>query len=130
MLDPTSVAVTGAFESPVSGLVVQMQRESSKIACLMAKTTNATAKILAEINQEMGELRMTSYKIELPQTFYCSNIILDVNNSMECIILMCHISSTPFDNQINDLCRERKSPRNKLISPPNLDGSLSSSVPW
>lgn len=40
LLDPASVAVTAAFESPVSELVVQMQRESSKIACLIAKTTN------------------------------------------------------------------------------------------
>lgn len=44
-----------AFVLPVPELVVEMQKISTT-ACLIAKTTNTTAKIWAEISQEMGEL--------------------------------------------------------------------------
>lgn len=55
--------------------------------------TNTTAKILAEINQEMGELR-TSFTIEAPQIICCSNIILVVNNFLACVSLICQIVTT------------------------------------
>lgn len=58
LLDPATVAATAAFLLPVQGLV-GLQGEVPKIACLISKTTNIRAKVSAEINQEMGELRTT-----------------------------------------------------------------------
>ena len=34
-----------------------MQKEISKLACAYSKTTNLTASVLSELNQELGEVR-------------------------------------------------------------------------
>lgn len=49
LLDATTVAAAAAYLLPVPGLA-GLQREVSKIAHLISKTTNMTAKISAEIN--------------------------------------------------------------------------------
>ncbi|XP_048220100.1 uncharacterized protein LOC125364550 [Perognathus longimembris pacificus] len=57
LLNPADMAVAAAFVLPVPGLVVGIQKEVSKLACVFNKVTNLTAVILEEINQEMKELR-------------------------------------------------------------------------
>lgn len=52
----------GCFYVPlllITGIVTDIQREVSKVTYMISKTINTVAKILAEINQEMGELRTT-----------------------------------------------------------------------
>lgn len=40
-------------------MIMEIQRKVKKMACMISKTTYITAKILAEISQEMDELRTT-----------------------------------------------------------------------
>lgn len=52
LLDPVIVAATSVFFLlPVPGPVTEIQKEISQMACLISKTTNTTAKVLAQINQ-------------------------------------------------------------------------------
>lgn len=85
----------------------------------MAKTTNTTAKILAEINQEMGELRMTILQNRATTDF----LLLKHNLRCQQFPGMYYFYVSYFfhtiDNQISDLWRERNSPRNRMISPPD-----------
>lgn len=90
LLDPVIVAATSAPLLPVPGAVTEIQREISQMACLISKIANTIAKVLAQINQEIGELKITDLqKIELLQIICCSSIILVVNNILTCIDLMC-----------------------------------------
>lgn len=59
LLDPVTVEATFALLLPVPGTVTEIQREISQMACLISKTTNTTAKLLAQIKQEIGELKIT-----------------------------------------------------------------------
>lgn len=47
-------------------MMTELQREVPKMACIVSKTTNITAKVFADINQEVGGLRIT-----VLQNSYC-----------------------------------------------------------
>ena len=65
LLDPTSVALAAAFILLVPGLVGGMQKEIPKLACVYSKTTNLTASVLSQLNQELGEVLLWCFKIVL-----------------------------------------------------------------
>ena len=64
------------FLLPIPGMVIGIQREDSKMASMISKTTNITVKVLAEINRWMGELRTTVLQNRAPIIICCLSIIL------------------------------------------------------
>lgn len=96
------VAAILAFLLPLPGLEAETQTEISQLACITSKTTNMTAKILGEMNQEMLEWRTA--------VFQNRAMLLKKNWGCKQFPGMCcfHISdfSHAIDNQINELQKE------------------------
>lgn len=55
-------------------MVTDIQREVSKMAYMISKTIIITAKILVEINQEIGELRTTVLKNYIDYLLFKHNL--------------------------------------------------------
>jgi hypothetical protein len=84
-----------------------MQGEISKLACMVSKTTNITVNLLAEISQEMGELRTTILQTRANSIYY---LLFSHNLGCQqfhglCCSNVIYVSHT-FDGQINDLHKE------------------------
>lgn len=79
---------------PVPEVMTGIEREVSKMACMISKTTNIAAKILTEINQEIESRSFKNRAIILQFTidYFLFKHNFGCNNFLACIVLVCQIS--------------------------------------
>lgn len=100
------VEVTISFLLLIPGMVPEIQRVISKMACIVIKTTNITAKSISRNHQEMDEVRSTLLQNRTTMFYLLLKHNLGCQHFLDMCLFNVSCFSHTIDGQIDNLQAE------------------------